>query len=477
MGSENRQFVISFPERGEGERIVIEKDAILIGRLPSCDLVLEHRAVSRIHAGINLLDSKYFLINLSAASALTLNGRRLNPQDTDVVADGDIIQIGPFLLTIRQEELEMEVAVERPLPGKSVVTTRKLPPLDAVVPDRVKKEQADVLKVFWQKRTREKQDWGSRLRPTRKPQPGKAVINWKPTADLRRPWRVGLFIWSAIVIGSLAAFAYMRYPETYAPKPLSAAHAQGIDNSPIARAANGNSCMTCHVPNKPIENSCVACHRAEEFHVSNTKAHQEAGITCTTCHKEHTGSDFNLTASAIQSCAQCHNDSNQNLYNGKAVGTPHGGGPGYPIEAGIWKWKGVYKEIADSIPEINSSATGDANEQARVSRHFHSIHVARLKTPPGMEGSASGFVSCSTCHKSFDPIDRETPKQTCVACHTTRAGSITADARFAPDQVNCISCHAQHPYSARRWSEFLSEGALGRRKEAIAAHIKSLNNR
>jgi hypothetical protein len=30
---------------------------------------------------------------------------------------------------------------------------------------------------------------------------------------------------------------------------------------------------------------------------------------------------------------------------------------------GEWKWNGVYREVADAIPEINSSATGDKDEQ------------------------------------------------------------------------------------------------------------------
>ena len=40
--------------------------------------------------------------------------------------------------------------------------------------------------------------------------------------------------------------------------------------------------------------------------------------------------------------------------------------------------------------------------------------------------------------------------------------------------ANCISCHVQHPYSARRWNEFLSEDALQRMKDAIADQIRKL---
>jgi hypothetical protein len=200
-------------------------------------------------------------------------------------------------------------------------------------------------------------------------------------------------------------------------------------------------------------------------------------VTCTVCHKEHQGDDFSLTASAIQSCSTCHNDNNKSAYNGKTVRTAHGGSYGYPVTNGQWKWQGVYREVADAIPEIKGSATADKDEQARLSREFHAIHAYRLTAPKGLTGDKTGLVSCSTCHKSFNPVDRETPRQTCAVCHTTPAGDENRDPRFVAGQVNCISCHVQHPYSEARWSEFLSEDAVKRRNDAVAAQIKRLGEK
>ncbi|MEO7659515.1 MAG: hypothetical protein ABIV48_07860, partial [Pyrinomonadaceae bacterium] len=294
----------------------------------------------------------------------------------------------------------------------------------------------------------------------------------------RRPWRFGLFIWAFLLIGAIGVFAYYRYPQTYSPKPLAHPHAVAIENSTIAAASNGNSCTTCHTPNEPMENSCVRCHQAAEFHASNTKAHEDAGITCTVCHKEHQGSDFQMSATAIQSCAECHNDKNKNTYNGKTVRTAHEGSYGYPVVDGVWKWKGVYREVADAIPEINSSATGDKSEQARLSRYFHTIHVARLKAPEGVKGDSRDLISCSSCHNAFKPVlDRTTPQQTCGACHTTAADAQDRDTRFGAVSANCISCHVQHPFSAGRWNEFLTDDAVNRRKVAVTARITKLSEK
>lgn len=454
---------------------IFDKDSIYLGRLGTCEIVLDHKTVSRIHAGINFQDSKYSLVNLSSSGVLTVNGRALKPKKSDVLADGDTIQIGPFIILVGLKAREITLTVQRQAPRDLNLTfTGKIPAEPQ--PDKPSAaDMGDVLKVFWEKRTREKEDWGTRLRPTEKPKPGKAMFNWRPTRDLQQPWRFGLFVWAFLILGALGTYAFFRYPGVYAPEALADPHAIQIDNSTIATTSNGNSCTTCHTPNEPLENSCIRCHQAEQFHASNTKAHEEAGITCTVCHKEHQGAAFNMKASAVQTCAECHSDTNAKTYNGKSVRTPHGGTYGYPAVDGQWKWKGVYREVADAIPEINSSATGDKDEQARLNRYFHTIHVYRLKAPEGVKGDKNGLVSCSSCHKTADPVDRSTPKETCAACHTTQANAVGRDARFGTGNANCISCHVQHPYSGGRWSEFLTDDALGRRKDAVANKIKQLS--
>ncbi len=465
MASVTGNFTISFADI-DRDTINIAKDGIFIGRLDTCEIVLDHKSVSRIHAAINFRDGKYFLVNLSSSNVLTLNGRLLGPQKDDVLADGDTIQIGPFTISVGPLDKNLNLIVESQFSERLPRKTGDLAPKEPQAPAPPPASEG-VLKVFWEKRTRAKEDWGTRLRPTEKPKPGKAMFNWRPTSDLRRPWRIGLFVWALLILGAAGVFAYFRYPQTYAPKPLSNPHVTTENSRGVAVRANSGSCTTCHTPDQPVENSCISCHQASEFHSSNTKAHEDAGITCTVCHKEHQGADFDIKKTAIQSCAECHNDSNKTIYNGKPVHTAHGGTYGYPIVDGAWKWKGVYREIADAIPEINRSITGDKDENARLNRHFHTVHTGRLTVPAGLKGDSRGLVSCRTCHTNFSPIDRETPKATCAACHTTSPEAANRDQRFGTSTANCISCHVQHPYSTGRWSEFLTEDAINRRKAAV----------
>lgn len=450
----------------EGAPVTLEKSGLVLGRLASCDVVLDHASVSRIHAGINYLGGKYSVVNLSASNVLTLNGRLVAAQSSDFLANGDIIQIGPFIIDIAREGAQLILRVRQQLQGEYRSAVQESPD-ESAGPEA---SSADVLKVFWEKRTRDREDQGTRLRPVGNPEPGKAIIKWKPTGDLRRPWRTGLFIWTFLIFGAFAVFAFWRYPQTFASKPLASPHIRKIDGSMIAAQANENSCTTCHSLSQPIEAACIKCHQAEGFHASNTKAHEEAGIACTVCHKEHEGEDFPMREEARLTCAECHNDKNTHTYNGKTVRTAHGGSFGYPAENGDWKWNGLYTEVAETIPALHGRRVRGETEQALLSRQFHSAHVSRLLAPAGMAADGRGRVSCSTCHKSFDPVDRETPRKMCAGCHNNAPES-------AVTPVNCISCHIQHPFSARRWDAFLAPEAAEARKKAVDTQIKNLNEK
>lgn len=475
MKLETGKFTVSYADQSAAP-VTVEKDALVIGRLQSNDITLNHRSVSRVHAGINRVETEYFLINLSTSNSLTLNGKLLAAEEADVLADGDIIQIGPYTLTVERDKNELKLDVIHQFTGDlKTSTSRRLPTLSDIKPERDKKEVADVLKVFWEKRTREKEDWGTRLRPKEKPQPGKALINWKPTGDLQRPWRLGLFIWAFLIFGVLAVFAFYRFPNTYVSKPLSSPHIKEINSTQIANRANENSCTTCHKTDEPIENACISCHTAEKFLPTNTKAHEEAGITCTVCHLEHQGVDYEPRLAAIQSCAECHSDNNKQTYNGVAVQTAHGGTFGRPTdENGKWIWQGPFTEIAETVPVVNTKPVKDETEQMRLSRQFHAIHLYRLLPAEGMKTDASNRISCSSCHNSFDPIDRKTPYETCAKCHNGWENKKTGKDLISDSQANCVSCHVQHPYGQNRWSQFLTDEAKLLRQKVIEEQIKRI---
>ncbi len=477
MKLQSGKFIVVRPET-PGDAVVYEKDGLVLGRMPSCDIVLNHRFVSRVHAGINRVDNEYFLINLSTANSLSLNGRLLSSEEADVLANGDIIQIGPFAILVSRDKKTLKLEVTYQFTGDSAShTTNKLS--NPLLPVQAQADVQDVLKVFWEKRTRDKDEFGTSLRPTAKPVPGKALINWRPTGDLARPWRGGIFTWALLILGAMAFLTFQFYPQVYAPKPLSNPHSRADFTKavPIAAQPNNNSCLSCHTPDGNIENSCIKCHSADGFHATMTDRHKNAGFNCATCHKEHQGADFEPRVYAFATCTICHNDNNKELYNGKGVSTPHKGGFGYPAENGDWKENTITPESLAMMPEVTRFLQKNDDEQIARNKQFHAIHMFRLSPDASMTTDKSGAISCSTCHKSFNPVDRETPKQTCVKCHTGYVDKLTGQTLVPAGQQNCLSCHVQHQYDKNRWGGQLNSAAEQNRQKVLDEQIRQKNGK
>jgi pSer/pThr/pTyr-binding forkhead associated (FHA) protein len=94
-------FVITREDRAEDAKTLVT-EGLRIGRSPECDIVLNHPTVSRLHAGINEVGGRFYIVNLSGSNATTLNGRGIPFDVADALANGDVIQVGPFFLQIEQ---------------------------------------------------------------------------------------------------------------------------------------------------------------------------------------------------------------------------------------------------------------------------------------------------------------------------------------------------------------------------------------
>jgi hypothetical protein len=463
-------FIIARDDRGVDPKTVVS-DGLRIGRLSDSDVWLNHPTVSRLHAGINRIEGYFYLINLSASSATTLNGRAIPFNEAEALADGDVVRIGPFFLNIEQTDELFRLTVtlqfalnvaERELPHKTQVNTTQ--PL--IMPARIAaptSEATNSLKVFWDKRTREKAGRPSPLHPRTPPRVGKIRFNWIPTRDLVRPWPFAIFVWALIVVGTLSAAAAFAYKSAFTPQSLSTPHTtSSFALMPaIAKQPSGGSCTSCHalgvsVANKEKMNAnCAACHQTESFAATIIPAHRDAGITCTTCHTEHQGKDFRSVNAALESCAKCHNDDNKNLYNGKSVHTSHGGTFGYPVVNGVWVWKGLDSEELAAKPEITTllkkNEVSESQTQQWRNAQFHAIHLQRVRVVSGINGieeidTVNQVLSCSSCHKTGymgRNVDRNFPRTTCARCHNAQV----FDKNKGPSGIetpSCTSCHVEH---------------------------------
>jgi pSer/pThr/pTyr-binding forkhead associated (FHA) protein len=474
--------------------VTIINDGLLIGRLRACDVTLNHPAVSRTHVGIKRIDDNFYLFNLRPANLVFLNGKPI--ERIEGLADGDVLEVGPFILSLNRQDETLVIRVSLRIGVEAIrtdlsspsITTQKLPSLADVMAGKKGKAPAraapiagtKALDIFWDKRIREagKMVRPSPLFPHARRRTGKAQFNWTPTTDLARRWPLSWPVLGAMVACLLSVAAWFWYPAVFAPHSImgmtvSAAHSrtQLSIRPAIALHANGASCSTCHLAGTSLESNCRACHQTEAFVATVTAPHRDAGISCITCHAEHKGADAAPLEASLRMCAECHNDNNHNLFKGRRVGTPHGGAPlGYPVVDGKWKWKGL-DEFEWSLKHIALvRLPTDTDEQWR-SKQFHALHLYRVRaTAAGLEGNTSGEMSCSSCHKSFNPIDRDTPRKTCAGCHTGMTDSRTGRTLVARGTANCTSCHVEHIMDKSHWNPSLltdsTQAAAGSQSDA-----------
>ena len=429
--------------------ITIVSEGLLIGRLPQCEVRLNHPSVSRVQAGIRQFDDDYYLFPLRPKNPVILNGKPV--EQNEALASGDVVEVGPFRLEIDATGDALLVRVELRIgmqPSEIDFSDPGLSTDNLVAPAEGKGKKprpvpiagTKALDVFWDKRIR---DAGKMMRPS--PlfpkggrRTGKAQYNWTSTTDLMSRWPIAFFTWALLIVGLVSGAAAYWYTSAFAPAPISKAHSVSqLSIVPaIATTPNAGSCTTCHSFTGKMEQRCAACHHTEAFVATVIKPHEAAGIGCIDCHAEHKGTEFSATAGALASCTACHNDSNQKLFNGRKVGTPHGGTFGYPVVNGEWSAKSINDEEWELRKLAVVRQPTDTDQKWR-SNQFHALHDQRVKLVPGLKGNAEGRLSCSSCHKSFDPLDRTTPRTTCAACHV------------ANNQPNCTSCHVQHIRSHR----------------------------
>ena len=460
----------------ETDPVMLETEGLTIGRLIGNDLVLNHRVVSRTHAGIKEVKDAYWIFNLSHANGTLVNGDLV---EAVPLADGDLIQLGPFTLRPAYTGDGLTLTVEmsvKPLPlapsttgvlpatgefGKTMLLDQGLLPKPEQPQARatqrltstgvhtgdLEEPDARALKVFWDNRKREagKLEMPSPLRPQGRRRFGKARFYWRPTGDLQRAWPVAVLLWSGLLVAALALAAVFTFKDAYSPGELAAAHARNnlLLTPALARTPNAASCTTCHSAQATMQQNCAACHTTPAFQPSLSEKHTAAGLSCTACHTEHQGRDFNPAQVARNGCVACHHDGA--VTHGKQLHTPHGGTLGYPLTDGRWVWAGVTQAAWQREGLPRAAAHYDLSEQ------FHLVHVA---------GQRQGRANCSDCHSAgFEgEAVRQGVRESCATCHSVSFQVASTKEAGA----GCVACHAQH-------GEEKALRASRRRMELVAA--------
>jgi phage tail-like protein len=93
-------FKLSGPETVM-DQLIVTRQGLRIGRTKDNSLALDNREISRQHVRIiwRAEDEKYYVEDLNSSNGTWLNDARLPPREPRELRPGDVIRMGPFLLT------------------------------------------------------------------------------------------------------------------------------------------------------------------------------------------------------------------------------------------------------------------------------------------------------------------------------------------------------------------------------------------
>ena len=89
-------YMVVIGGTGLGRRLRLDADAIIIGRDPSCDMVLASPDVSRRHCKLQLVAGEVFATDLNSTNGTYIDGKRT--LDSMLLPDGSILEVGQQVL-------------------------------------------------------------------------------------------------------------------------------------------------------------------------------------------------------------------------------------------------------------------------------------------------------------------------------------------------------------------------------------------
>ena len=86
----------------QGQRVELDRDKIVLGRNPDCDLVVPGPAVSREHAQILRINNCYYIKDLESRNKTYLTNQEVSPDTPVRLQDNDRIKICDFLFSFHE---------------------------------------------------------------------------------------------------------------------------------------------------------------------------------------------------------------------------------------------------------------------------------------------------------------------------------------------------------------------------------------
>ncbi|MBX3162655.1 MAG: FHA domain-containing protein [Deltaproteobacteria bacterium] len=392
---------------------VVKARKIVLGRAPSCDVIIDGPSVSREHCVLEWTEG--FTAKDTSSAGTYIDDKRIVAQPlppTCVIRIVDtlfrVAVRGEVCTLERTDALLAQAAVDVARAQASMMTQHiQVSPSPSAMLGAA--GAAGPIKTTEGLKTVFRMDVGAlelqiaaRKKDLRKNAPA-----WRASSDLKRDAALrGTVVLSVLAAVALCGGAlFLGRGQALVNHPLSTAHSS---QKFVEQMPGVTVCSACHSAGATVAvDKCAGCHQGFDQHALKTvpanKAEREKkekehhALPCTDCHNEHVGDGPDHSLFANGKCKDCHSSSGTR----EPKADPKGHAEAFAGKAPA----GVVKTDKKNDKDLDIEA-------------MHQKHV-RVKGP---DGNWIG-IGCTTCHGKTDAngtLDEKepgNPRMSCFRCH------------------------------------------------------------
>jgi len=119
------ELVVIDEQTGESQEKKLTPETLiegggLIGRHPSCDIVLTSPEVSRVHGRIVYKDGQYYFTDLGSTGGSQVNKQEALTNENFLLKPNDVIRISEFILLVKEVKVNGSSPIQQPQPSQEL---------------------------------------------------------------------------------------------------------------------------------------------------------------------------------------------------------------------------------------------------------------------------------------------------------------------------------------------------------------------
>jgi predicted component of type VI protein secretion system len=119
------ELVVIDEQTGESQEKKLTPETLiegggLIGRHPSCDIVLTSPEVSRVHGRIVYKDGQYYFTDLGSTGGSQVNKQEALTNENFLLKPNDVIRISEFILLVKEVKVNGSSPIQPPQPSQEL---------------------------------------------------------------------------------------------------------------------------------------------------------------------------------------------------------------------------------------------------------------------------------------------------------------------------------------------------------------------